>query len=524
MLCTIAIRHYTRAGMRLRLVLFLATFLLVGVGVLAMGQSDPTGAERPVAGAQTGPHAAGLVPAPPPEVAAPPGATDPAPTTDSDPETTGPEVRPPVPDRLAGLVADPQIAGRAVGVSVTDAAGRPVFEHQAGASLLPASTQKLLVAAGALAVLGPDFRYETALRATAAPEPGGVLHGDLVLVGSGDPALATPLYGQTRPDRPRTPLEALADRAVAGGITRITGSVLGDARVFPHQPEAPGWLPRYLEEGDTSRSAGLTAEGGRRLFHERGRLRSEPALDPAANAAAALHGLLTDRGIVIDGSAGSSPAPPPAPVVVGNVTSPPLLDLLRFTVQRSDNHLADAIFRTIGAVSGDASWAGSAAATQRALSPLDLDFGTAALADGSGLSRADRLTPAFLTALDAQMTGSNLGSQWQSLMAVAGESGTLQRRLRGSVAERRLRGKTGSLRDVTSLSGVVVGPGTPRYHFALIANDLDGAGKEAVRRLADLLVMVLAEDLYDCRWHQLPPPAGGADNLAVPDRELVCAA
>lgn len=510
--------------MRLQVLLLLAALLLTGAGLLLAVQLEPSQAEIAADGPPTHPPAperppsqrGGTAPGADPAAGPPPAAA---------PDEAGAiGTRAPVPDRLAGLVADPALVDSAVGVSVRQPDGTPVFEHRAEAPLLPASTQKLVVAAAAMAALGPDFRYETSLHATSAPEPGGVLHGDLVLVGSGDPALGTPLYGQTRPDRPRTPLEALADRVVAGGITHITGGVLGDPRVFPHEPEAPGWLPRYLEEGDTARSSGLTAEGGRRLFHEGGRLRSEPAADPTANAAASLHGLLTDRGVAIDGSAASSAAPPPAPVVVGSVTSPPLLDLLRFTVQHSDNHLADAIFRTVGAVSGDASWGGSAAATQRALSTLDLDFGGAALADGSGLSRHGRLAPAFLTALDAQMTGSPLGPQWQSLMSVAGESGTLSRRLRGSVAEHRLRGKTGSLRDVVSLSGVVVGPDTPRYHFAVVANSLDPGGKDAVRRLADLLVLVLAEDLYDCRWHTTPPPGAQAEPAAAPETELVCAA
>lgn len=200
-----------------------------------------------------------------------------------------------------------------------------------------------------------------------------------------------------------------------------------------------------------------------------------------------------------------------------------MLDLLRYTVQRSDNHLADGIFRTIGAAAGDASWSGSAAATQRALSALGLQVAGTALVDGSGLSRSARLSPAFLTALDVQMTGSGYGPEWQSLMAVAGESGTLTRRLVGSVAERRLRGKTGSLRDVVSMSGVVVGPQAPRYHFAVVGNDLDQAGKDAVRRLQDLLVLALAEDLYECRWVPAPPLPDPASTAEITYR-LDCAA
>lgn len=498
--------------MRLRVTLLILACLILGAGVLHA--AEQTGSLTSVSGGDRG-----VAPEDDGGAEAAQEAED-----EQEPAAPGPTAlpRPPLAERLATLVADEGLRARTVGVAVTDADGTPVFGHSADTPLLPASTQKLVVAAAALTTLGPDFRYETEVRATAAPEADGVVHGDLVLIGSGDPALASPRYGQVRTDRPRTPLEALADRVAAAGVTHITGGVLGDPRVFPHQPQAPGWLPRYLEGGDTTRSSGLTAEGGRRLFEEGGRLRSEPAADPAATAAATLHGLLTERGITIDGSAGATQAPPAAPLHVGTVTSPPLRDLLRYAVQRSDNHLSDAIFRTVGLAAGDASWAGAAVATEQALSPLQLDLAGAVLADGSGLSRNNRLTPAFLTALDVAMANSSHARDWQSFLAVAGESGTLRRRLVGSVAERRLRGKTGSLDDAVSLSGSVVGPMGDRYHFAVVGNDLDRAGKDSVRQLQDLLVLALAEELYDCRWVTVPPfPEAVSD---PPATELRCAA
>lgn len=426
-----------------------------------------------------------------------------------------PEPVAPLPDRLAGLVADESLRARTFGVSVTTGDGREVFTHSAAAQLVPASSQKLLVAAAALTTLGPEFRYETALHATAAADVDGVVHGDLVLVGSGDPALGTPQYHGLVPERPRTPLEALADRAVASGVRRVTGGVVGDPGVFPHEPIAPGWIGRYLERGHTARSSGLTAEGGRRLFVEGGRLRSEPSADPAATAAAALHGLLVERGVDIEGSAGSSAAPPPTAVRLATVESPPLRDLLRYTVQRSDNQLADALFRTIGLAGGDATWSGAARAVGDALGPFGSDGSRPSLADGSGLSRSNRVSPAFLTALDVAMTRSHMGPVWRDLMAVAGRSGTLERRLSGTVADGRLRGKTGSLVDVSSLSGSVEGPGGRRYHFAVVGNRLDRDGQRALRQLQDLVVLVLAEDLHDCAWVGVP-------GAARDERQLRC--
>lgn len=424
-------------------------------------------------------------------------ATEPAqPTGDHNPAPPDEAEPPPLDERIAGLLADPALQGRQIGLLVTDRAGKPVASHHADRDLLPASTQKLPVAAAALLALGPDFRYETQARATAPVRGDGVLDGSVVLVGSGDPALGTPEFGRARPDRPRTPLEAIADQIVDAGVKRITGGVFGDPSVFPHEPFAPGWPDRYIEQDNTSPVSGLTIDAGRRLFREGGRLASEVSAEPASTAAVRLHGLLVERGVTIDGSAAATRQPPRAPTVLARAPSPPLIEMLRYTLHRSDNHFADAIFRTIGrVVADDASWEGAARGTQQALSRLNLQRDPGVLADGSGLSRHNRPSPGFLVELDVAMHASSLAGQWHELMAVAGDSGTLRRRLRGTPAESRLRGKTGSLADVRALSGVVVGPDGDRYHFAVLGNGLDHDGNHAVRVLQDRLSVLLAEEL-----------------------------
>lgn len=427
-------------------------------------------------------------------------ATDPAEPVDAEPappeEAEPPE--PPLDERIAGLLADPAVQGRQVGLLVSDGDGKPVASHHADRDLLPASTEKLPVAAAALLALGPDFRYETRVRATAPVRGDGVLDGSVVLVGSGDPALATPEFGRARPDRPRTPLEAIADQIVDAGVQRITGGVLGDPGAFPNQPFAPGWPDRYVAQDNTTPVSGLTVDAGRRLFQEGGRLASEVSAEPASTAAVRLHGLLVERGVTIDGGAAATSQPPEAPTVLAGAPSPPLIEMLRYTLRRSDNHFADAIFRTIGqAVANDASWQGGARGTQQALAQLGLRHEPGVLADGSGLSRHNRLSPGFLVELDVAMHESALAGRWHELMAVAGDSGTLRRRLRGTPAEGRLRGKTGSLADVRALSGVVVGPEGDRYHFAVVGNGLDAEGNHAVKVLQDRLGVLLAEELVE---------------------------
>lgn len=381
---------------------------------------------------------------------------------------------------------------------VLDEGGQVVFDHRGDTPMLPASTQKLVTAAATLRILGPDYRYETTVRATSPIDPDGTLRGDLVIVGSGDPALASPQYGaEAYPQRPRTPLESLADQLVAAGLRHLTGSVVGDPGVFADEPLAPGWPDRYVTERETRISSGLTVNAGLQLFMKEGRLVSDIVMDPAAETARELYRLLEERGVVIDYAAIASWTPPATLVEVASVRSPPMSELLRHVLQRSDNHMADAIFLTLGVeLEGEGTWSAAARAVEGALEGLDLDREGAILADGSGLSRSDRLSAAFLASLDLEMTRAD--PMWQELMAISGESGTLRRRLRGTLAAGRLRGKTGTLDDVRSLAGTVVGPDGQRYHLAVIANDLTGAARWPAREVTDEIVLLLVEDLHGC--------------------------
>ncbi|HWH32272.1 MAG TPA: D-alanyl-D-alanine carboxypeptidase/D-alanyl-D-alanine-endopeptidase, partial [Egibacteraceae bacterium] len=443
--------------MRARAFLLLVAGLLLGGGLFTLTSQDGQAAPPAVAAATASPPST-TAPAAPPTLAPPP-----APEPTAAPAEVAPPPPPSLTQRVDALLADPALAGVAFGIAVRDEAGRPVLERGGAAALLPASTVKQATAAAALGRLGAGFRFTTRVVAPAGPTPDGTLNGDLVLVGSGDPALATETFrGQVSPERPATPLEALADQIAARGIRRITGGVLGDPTVFAHQPLASGWRPRYLEELDATYTSGLTVDAGRKLFVEGGKLRAVASPDPASEAAAALLTALRNRGVQVDGGVATVTAPTQHGLILASVQSPPLDELLRWMVQRSDNHIADALFRTLGATAGDATWTGAEAATRAALAPLGLDWTGVRLADGSGLSRDDRIPADFLAALDAAVMRTPSAERWASWQAVAGESGTLRKRLRGTLAEHRLRGKTGSLEDVRALAGSVSGPVLPR--------------------------------------------------------------
>jgi D-alanyl-D-alanine carboxypeptidase/D-alanyl-D-alanine-endopeptidase (penicillin-binding protein 4) len=413
-----------------------------------------------------------------------------------------------------------------VGVAVLDQDGREVFAARPDDLLLPASTEKLVPAAAALRLLGPQHRFTTTVLATAPVGPDGTLSGDLVLVGGGDPVLATPTFAtQAEPDRPHTPLAVLADQVVAAGVRRVSGEVLGDSSAFADEPLPAGWRPEYLDLLEGVRTSALTVDAGRRLGIRDGRLISDPEPDPPTLAAAHLRTLLIERGVAVDGGPRGTRTPPPGVAELGRVESPALAELLTYLLQHSDNQMADQVFRSVGAATGDGTWTGSAAAARAALADLGVDAEGVVLADGSGLSRDDRVSARFLAQLDLAMTG-QAAADWEPVQALAGHSGTLRHRLRGTPAEGRLRGKTGSLEDVRALAGAVVGPNGTRHHFAVIGNGLDDPAAAAVRDLADQVVLALAEQLYGCQRTELlpPPPEDPADPPPPPIVQWQCAA
>jgi serine-type D-Ala-D-Ala carboxypeptidase/endopeptidase (penicillin-binding protein 4) len=472
-----------------------------------------------------------------------------------------------------------------LGVLVVDEAGREVVASDPDRPLLPASTLKQVTAAAALTTLGPATQLRTVVDATAGVDEAGVLDGDLIVVGSGDPTLVTEEYARfVYPARPRTSLDELADQLVASGLSRVTGSIRGSAPAFGDPSLPAGWRDSYLDTLDGRYVAGLTVDGGLvtdirlpdlgdddeegdgeegvdgdeeaeedegppvNILTQLAALDSDVpptvltslAPDPVQHVADEFTRMLRERGVEVDGPPTTAPVERPVTGRLAAVTSPPLAEVLRFTVQRSDNHLADALaVVTARTRTRDGSWAAVPRAFEQVLDRFGVPTEGAVFADGSGLSRDDRLTARLLVELDRQMTGSaRFGGTWRSLQAVAGESGTLDGRLRGTPAEGRLLGKTGTLRDVAALTGQVIAVDAdpeghaardePRYHLAVLGNEADGLGRAVTRALVDEIALALVADLDGCELvveraedeDDGGPPAGP---LGRPPTEVRCA-
>lgn len=353
-----------------------------------------------------------------------------------------------------------------------DVAGRRLFGAGLARPLVPASNQKIVTAQLALDVLGADHRFRTEVVATSPTS--GVIDGDLYLVGGGDPVLRTKAYTDYLGAEAggSTSLEALADAVVAKGVRRVSGGVIGDESRYDSLRSVPGWPDRYLEQHQLGPLSALGVNQGFTSFPE---TFDEDALsqltatdDPPRFAAETFADLLRARGVQIDGPPGVGVAPSSGLSRLATAVSPPLTDIVGQLLNRSDNQIAELLVKEAGRVDGKGGTTRDGLAVfHDALGRLDLPTQGVAMHDGSGLGYDNRLTCAVLAAL-LHRAGAN--SVIADGLAVGGQTGTLRERFTDPVTKGRIRAKTGTLNDVTALSGFADPSGGKPLVFAYIAN------------------------------------------------------
>jgi serine-type D-Ala-D-Ala carboxypeptidase/endopeptidase (penicillin-binding protein 4) len=346
---------------------------------------------------------------------------------------------------LGQALAAPGIAPQRTGALAVDLdTGEVVFERNAQVPLLPASAEKLGVSFAALRVLGPHFRFQTAVFGDGELV-GSTWRGDLYLVGYGDPTLALP------------DLDALARRIVRQhGIDRITGRVLGDEAHFDRKRAAPGWKPSYLGLESPPLSA-LSVAGAR----------PPGANGSAAAAARAFTNALVRNGVRVARAAGAGRTPLTAPQLARDL-SEPLARIARRMNRDSDNFVSEMVLKELGStIAPRGTTSAGARVVRRELAEAGVPIAGVRIADGSGLSAHDRATALALVTILREVTEDPaIDHVFLGSLAVAGRSGTLERRLDRRPTRGRIRAKTGTTRRASALAGLV----GSRYVFAILQN------------------------------------------------------
>ncbi|MDI3388935.1 D-alanyl-D-alanine carboxypeptidase/D-alanyl-D-alanine-endopeptidase [Streptomyces sp. B-S-A8] len=380
-------------------------------------------------------------------------------------------------DVLDPLLKDPSLGTRRTASVVDAATGKEIYGAKAGDAVTPASTIKIATAAAALSALGPDHRIPTRT----------VLEKDRVtLVGGGDPTL-TARKGSLGNASLHTLADATAHALRTKNLDKIklsydTSAYSGPDRhpIGPNNNIAPV-SPLMADEGrlddSTSGPAPRTAE-------------------PARDAARTFAALLRDRDIEVDGEPDDRKAGKGAKEL-GTVRSAPLAALVERMLTHSDNDIAEHLARQTALAAGEpASFDGAAKAVKSELKKLGLPLGKAKFADGSGLSREDRVSAELLTALLARAADPDHPELRPVLtgLPVAGFTGTLRNRYAAGQASAAgtglVRAKTGTLTGVNTLAGAVVDADGRLLVFAFTASGTGDA--RAAQSTLDRLAAAVA--------------------------------
>ena len=343
-----------------------------------------------------------------------------------------------------------------------------------------ASNSKLFTTAAFLDRFGAEGTLQTGVweRGRRAGVNDQILRGGLVLVGDGDPALASPGFAR-RKNLPLTKLKPLARAVRTAGIKRVKGDLLVDPTVFDGKRSVP--QPGITGGPWLSTLSGLSFNAG----FNGGRYAARPEREAGADFLKRL-----DRaGVKVKGRIRVGGAPPPvlAADPIDTVRSPTAAQLITRTNVPSDNFYAEMLLKRLAARDTQK---GTTAGGARKAKRFANGVGSGAnLVNGSGLSRTNKASPKEVGRLLAHMAADDeLGKPFRKSLPVAGRTGTLANRMRGTAAQGKCMAKTGTIDGVSALSGYCKS-GSGLIAFSLLMN---GVNLDAARRAQDAIAASIA--------------------------------
>ena len=404
--------------------------------------------------------------------------------------------------------------------------GAVVYSRSAAKPFILASNTKVFAAAAAVFLLGADFKFTTRVLRHGLLAEGGVVQGDLVVVGDGDPNIS----GRHSDGKVTAIFKRCAQALKDRGVRRVTGDLVGDDRIFDRDflrpdtgrytspvsglpfndncihvfvaPTRPGAAASVWAEPSTryvslinritthsSRkkdhawfvpsSGGLQARGNVYAKAPRRRYRVN-VTDPSLYFATVFAETLRGAGIQIDGrprlpKSGETfqGAAELAKVTSGLDVTLPVMN------QLSNNFYADSLFKRIGAqATGRGTFASGARAIAQFLAEIRAPLAERRFADGCGLSRDNIATPHTTTHVLRYMARSRAAAMFRGSLAAPGQEGTLRRRLTKEPYASRVRAKSGYIREVSGLSGYAQSRRGAAYAFSILINGFRASNAE----------------------------------------------
>ncbi len=376
----------------------------------------------------------------------------------------------------SALVRQLTQAGPNSGASVYDLTDNmPLFALRAHMARAPASVEKLYTSVAVLDKLGEDATLRTKVLGVGRLGASGVWHGNLYLVGGGDPTFGDQTFNRTWEYGYGPTAAQLASQLRADGIRRVSGLLIGDGSLFDPRPGPPssGFASDVPDLG--GQLSGLTFDHG-----------AAAGLPPAAFAARQL--ARTMRVAHVQASAAHFPGKAPADArPLASVASPPASLLVRLMDVPSDDFFAEMLTKQLGARFAGA---GTTAAGARVIAGAIAAYGIhPRTVDGSGLSRSDRSSPQQVVHLLRELNGTATGRALVAALPIVGVEGTVQTIAVHTAAQGRCIAKTGTLDGVTNLAGYCHGRGGKLLAFALF---IDGPSNWSALQLEGKMIVSIA--------------------------------
>ncbi|MBT8380285.1 MAG: D-alanyl-D-alanine carboxypeptidase/D-alanyl-D-alanine-endopeptidase [Ignavibacteria bacterium] len=352
-------------------------------------------------------------------------------------------------------------------------------------SMIPASNTKLFTTAAALDLMGGDFLLSTKLLSDDSDLEDRVINGNLYLKGLGNSIFTI------------EDIIEMVDSLIAIGITKITGNIVGDDTYFDDVYTRDDWIKDEKANVKLPAISALVLDRNRTKSTKKRRGRYRTYIinveNPPLHAAKKLKEILEHNNIEVSGNADYDETPLTANLITE--CSVKLREVLKLINKRSDNFLAECLFKTIGAVASGRQ-GNSFYSTQAVLTFIKdnaiYSKGTS-IVDGSGISRYDQVTPgAIIGLLEKMYFDINNFDDFYNSLAIAGVDGTLDERMSSTLAESNFRGKTGTLNGVSSISGYLTTAGGEDLIICIIFEFNNGRWK-TFRNLQDEIIEALAE-------------------------------
>jgi D-alanyl-D-alanine carboxypeptidase/D-alanyl-D-alanine-endopeptidase (penicillin-binding protein 4) len=410
--------------------------------------------------------------------------------------------------------------------------GSVVFSQNADELLNPASNVKLVTSAAALVTLGPEYRFETEF--LVEQESDGIKAKTLYVRGKGDPSITTerlyamvgdlfhtglrevqdivvddswfdaertpPGYDQEDSDRAyMAPTGAVSLNWNAVGVFLRPGEAVGAKGVVELEPQSDFFVvENALTTGNRRArrfSVASDAAGAQQKIIVRGQVPEGGGYmsvykkidNPPMYFGQTLKQLMNARGIKVKGKVKLAVTPAKATKLVYVSTSDTFDIILKRLNKLSSNFVAETLLKTMGAEARGApgSFAKGIDVVEDFLArEVGIPRGTYVMKNGSGLNDTNRFSAAqFDRILRYMYDRFPLAPEYLSSLGIAGKDGTLKYRFDGTEAVGRLRAKTGTLENVTALSGYVQAAGGEKFIFSMMVNDYPGRSGPVVRGL-----------------------------------------